>query len=157
MSEHALEKIVVNMGVGKALDDSKYLESASNDLVVITGQKPAVRKAKKAIAGFKLRAGDPIGLMVTLRGRRMRDFFQKLVNIVLPRLRDFHGVSRESFDGGGNYSLGITEHTVFPEIDPNKVGKIKSLEVTIVTTAKTDEEGLELLEKLGMPFEKSDG
>ncbi len=157
MPEHALEKIVVNMGVGKALGDSKYLESASNDLVVITGQKPAVRKAKKAIAGFKLRAGDPVGLMVTLRGRRMRDFFQKLVNIVLPRLRDFHGVSRESFDGSGNYSLGITEHTVFPEIDPNKVGKIKSLEVTIVTTAKTDEEGFELLEKLGMPFEKSDG
>ena len=157
MPDHTLEKIVVNIGTGKFKDDSKYLESAAEDLQVITGQKAAVRAAKKAIAGFKLRAGDPVGLMVTLRGKRMRDFFGKLVNIVLPRLRDFHGVSRKSFDGSGNYSLGIEEHTVFPEIDPNKVGKIKGLEVTIVTTAKTDEEGQELLEKLGMPFEKKDG
>ncbi len=157
MKEDSLEKIVVNIGTGKFKDDSKYLESAAEDLQVITGQKAAVRAAKKAIAGFKLRAGDPVGLMVTLRGKRMRDFFGKLVNIVLPRLRDFHGVSRKSFDGSGNYSLGIEEHTVFPEIDPNKVGKIKGLEVTIVTTAKTDEEGQELLEKLGMPFEKKDG
>ena len=142
------------MGVGRALDDPKYLESAANDLTVITGQKPAVRKAKKAVAAFKLKAGDTVGLMVTLRGKRMRDFFEKLVNIVLPRLRDFHGVSRKSFDGSGNYSLGIEEHTVFPEIDSNKVDRVKGLEVTLVTTAKNDEEGLKLLEKLGMPFVK---
>ena len=154
MSKHALEKIVVNMGTGKYKDDPKYLESAAEDLQVITGQKAAVRMAKKAIAGFKLRAGDLAGLVVTLRGKRMRDFFEKLVNIVLPRLRDFHGVSKKSFDGRGNYNLGIEEHIVFPEIDPNKVGKIKGLEVTIVTTAETDEEGLKLLESLGMPFEK---
>lgn len=145
------------MGVGKALGDSKYLESAADDLRVITGQKAAVRTAKKAVAGFKLRAGEPVGLMVTLRGKRMYDFYQKLVNIVLPRLRDFHGVSRKSFDGSGNYNLGIEEHTVFPEIDPNKVNKVKGLEVTIVTSAGTDEEGLKLLESLGMPFEKKDG
>jgi len=157
MKEHTLEKIVVNMGVGKALGDSKYLESAADDLRVITGQKAAVRTAKKAVAGFKLRAGEPVGLMVTLRGKRMYDFYQKLVNIVLPRLRDFHGVSRKSFDGSGNYNLGIEEHTVFPEIDPNKVNKVKGLEVTIVTSAGTDEEGLKLLESLGMPFEKKDG
>ena len=154
MKEHGLGKIVVSIGTGKFKDDSKYLESAAEDLQVITGQKPAVRPAKKAIAGFKLRAGDPVGLMVTLRGKRMRDFFEKLVSIVLPRLRDFHGVSLKSFDGRGNYSLGIEEHTVFPEIDPNKVGKTKGLEVTIVTTAENDEEGLELLKELGMPFEK---
>ena len=154
IQKKSLEKIVVSMGVGRALGDSKYLESAAEDLQVITGQKPAIRVAKKAIAGFKLRAGESVGLVVTLRGKRMWFFFEKLVHIVLPRLRDFHGVSRKSFDGGGNYSLGIEEHTVFPEIDPNKVGKIKGLEVTIVTTAKTDKEGVELLEKLGMPFEK---
>ena len=153
--EKPLEKIVVNMGVGKFKDDSKYLESAANDLAVITGQKPAVRRAKKAVSGFKLRAGDPIGLTVTLRGKRMWDFFEKLVKIVLPRLRDFRGVSRKSFDGSGNYSLGIEEHTVFPEVDPSKVDKVKSLEITIVTAAKNDEEGFELLKKLGMPFEKS--
>jgi len=157
IQEKSLEKIIVSMGTGKYKDDSKYLESAAEDLRVITGQKPAVRAAKKAIASFKLRSGDPVGLMVTLRGKRRQDFFEKLVNIVLPRLRDFHGVSLKSFDGRGNYSLGIEEHTVFPEIDPNKVGKTKGLEVTIVTTAETDEEGLELLEKLGMPFEKKDG
>jgi large subunit ribosomal protein L5 len=157
MQKSGLEKIVVNMGVGKAADDPKYLEAASNDLAVIAGQKPAVRTAKKAVAGFKLRAGDPVGLMVTLRGRRMRDFFEKLVKIVLPRLRDFRGVSRRAFDGSGNYTLGIEEHIVFPEIDPNKVDKVKGLEVTIVTSAKTDEEGLQLLEELGMPFERTNG
>jgi len=154
MKKQGLEKIVINMGVGKALDDPQYLESAANDLVVITGQKPAVRTAKKAVAGFKLKIGDPVGLMVTLRGKRMWDFFEKLIHIVLPRLRDFHGVSRRAFDGSGNYSLGIEEQTVFPEIDSNKVSKVKGLELTIVTTAKTDEGGLKLLEKLGMPFEK---
>ena len=157
MKEHNLEKIVVNMGTGKYKDDSKYLEAAAEDLQVITGQKAAIRTAKKAIAGFKLRAGDPVGLMVTLRGKRMQDFFEKLVSIVLPRLRDFHGVSKKSFDGSGNYNLGIEEHAVFPEIDPNKVGKIKGLEVTIVTSSENDKEGLELLEKLGMPFEKTNG
>jgi len=155
MKEHSLEKIIVSMGTGKQKDDSKYLEAAAEDLRVITGQKPAIRAAKKAVAGFKLRAGEPVGLVVTLRGKRMQSFFEKLVHVVLPRLRDFHGVSRKSFDGGGNYSLGIEEHTVFPEIDPNKVGKIKGLEVTMVTTAETDEEGLELLKELGIPFEKS--
>jgi len=154
MQQKGIEKIVVSMGVGRFKDDPKYLESAANDLAIITGQKPAVRPAKKAIAGFKLKAGEPVGLVVTLRGKRMRAFFEKLIKIVLPRLRDFHGVSRKSFDGSGNYSLGIEEHTVFPEIDPNKVDKIKSLEVTIVTTAKTDEEGFKLLKELGMPFEK---
>ncbi len=157
MKEPTLEKIVVSIGTGKQKDDAKYLESAAEDLQVITGQKPAIRAAKKAIAGFKLRAGDTVGLVVTLRGKRMWFFFEKLIHIVLPRLRDFHGVPRKSFDGRGNYSLGIEEHTVFPEIDPNKVGKIKGLEVTIVTTAKTDEEGLNLLEGLGVPFKKKNG
>lgn len=152
--EPILKNIVVNMGIGKALGDSKFVESASSDLMVITGQKPAVRRAKKAISAFKLTAGDPVGLVVTLRGRRMRSFFEKLVRIVLPRFRDFRGLPRKSFDGGGNYSLGVTEHTVFPEIDPNKVDKLKGLEITIVTTAKNDEEGLKFLEKLGVPFEK---
>lgn len=154
MQEKSLEKIVVNMGVGKALEDPKYLESAMEDLAVITGQKPVSRSAKKAVSGFKVRAGDVVGLAVTLRGRRMEDFVKKLVGIVLPRLRDFRGLSHRSFDGHGNYSLGIPEHTVFPEIDPNKVSKIKSLEITIVTTAKNDEEGFKLLQTLGMPFEK---
>jgi large subunit ribosomal protein L5 len=155
MKNKALKKIVVNMGVGKHKEDPKYLESAAEDLAVITGQRPATRTAKKAVAGFKLKPDEPVGLMVTLRGKRMRDFFEKLVNIVLPRLRDFRGVSRDSFDGSGNYSLGIEEHTVFPEIDPNKVNKIKGLEVTIVTTAETNEEGMKLLEELGIPFEKN--
>ena len=152
-----VDKIVVNMGLGDAYTDAKILDAGMAELAAITGQKPKVTRARKSISGFKLRAGDPVGLMVTLRGKRMRGFFEKLVNIVLPRLRDFHGVSRKSFDGGGNYSLGIEEHAVFPEIDPNKIGKIKGLEVTIVTTAETDEEGLKLLESLGMPFEKKDG
>jgi large subunit ribosomal protein L5 len=152
--QKGLEKIIVNMGVGRFKDDKKYLESAADDLAIITGQRPATRVARKAIAGFKLRAGDPVGLVVTLRGKRADDFFKKLVCIVLPRLRDFHGVPRKAFDGSGNYTLGIEEHTVFSEIDPNKVDKIKGLEITIVTTAKTDEEGLQLLEDLGMPFEK---
>jgi len=154
MEKQGLEKIIVNMGVGRFKDDQKFLESAAKDLEVITGQKPATRTAKKAVASFKLKAGELIGLVVTLRGKRMWAFFEKLVSIVLPRLRDFHGVSRKSFDGSGNYSLGLEEHTVFPEIDPNKVDKIKGLEVTIVTSAKTDEEGLKLLDKLGMPFAK---
>lgn len=147
-----IQKIVVNMGVGRALADSKYLESAAKDLTVITGQKPSFRPARKDEAGFGLRAGKIIGLSVTLRGRRMWDFLAKLIHVVLPRLRDFRGLSPQSFDGRGNYSLGIAEQTAFPEIDPNELESVKGLEVTIVTTAKTDEEGLVLLKALGMPF-----
>lgn len=149
-----MEKIVVNIGLGEALQDKKILEAVSADLAVITGQKPKVAAARKSIAGFKLRAGQPIGLMVTLRGKRMYDFFEKLTKIVLPRLRDFQGVSLKSFDGQGNYSLGIPEQIVFPEIDYAKIDKVRSLEVTIVTNAKADEKAKRLLELLGMPFVK---
>ena len=150
-----LEKIVVNMGVKDALSDSKNVEKASLILAQITGQKPKVTTAKKAISGFKLRAGDRIGLMVTFRGKRMYDFFEKLASIVMPRLKDFHGVKKESFDGCGNYTLGFTEITVFPEIDPGKIDQTiarQGLEINIVTSAKDDKEGLELLKALGMPF-----
>ena len=150
-----LEKVVVNMGVGRFKDDKNYLESASKDLALISGQKPNIRKARKSISGFKLRAGEPVGLVVTLRGPRMWDFFEKLVNIVLPRLRDFRGISRRALDGSGNLNIGLSEHTVFPEIDPNRVDKLKGLEVTIVTTAKDDEEGFKLLSKLGTPFRQN--
>jgi len=153
-----LEKILVNMGVKDALSDSKNIEKASLILAQITGQKPKVTTAKKAISGFKLRVGDKIGLMVTFRGKRMYNFFEKLVTIVLPRLRDFHGVKRESFDGHGNYTLGFTESTVFPEIDPGKVDASSArqgFEITIVTSAKDNKEGFELLKALGMPFMKS--
>jgi len=149
-----MEKIVVNIGLSEAMDDKKTLETVSNDLAVITGQKPKVAKARQSIAGFKLRAGQPIGLMVTLRGRRMYDFFEKLVKVVLPRLRDFQGVSLKSFDGQGNYSLGVPEQIVFPEIDYAKVDKVRGLEVTVVTNAQTDEKAKRLLELLRMPFEK---
>jgi large subunit ribosomal protein L5 len=152
-----VEKIVVNMGVGRALNDRKFLDSAAADLAVITGQKPSFRAARKDEAGFSVRAGKIIGLSVTLRGARMWDFLAKLIHVVIPRLRDFRGLSRKSFDGHGNYSLGIAEQTAFPEIDPNKLDTVKSLEVTIVTTAKTDEEGLALLKALGMPFKRTDG
>lgn len=148
----SLEKIVVNMGVGRFKDDKSYLGSAGEDLALITGQKPSIRKAKQSISGFKLRAGDPVGLAVTLRGQRMWDFFEKLVNVVLPRVRDFRGISEKALDGSGNLNVGFSEHTVFPEIDPNKVDKLKSLEVTIVTTAKDNEVGYKLLSKLGTPF-----
>lgn len=150
-----LLRIVVNMGVKDALVDKKNVEKMAQVLSHITGQKPGVTKAKKSIASFKLREGDKIGLKVTLRGRRMYDFFQKVTAIVLPRLRDFHGVSKSSFDGQGNYSLGFSEYSVYPEIDPGKVEKIQGFEMTIVTTAKNSEEGLALLKALGMPFEKS--
>lgn len=149
-----MEKIVVNIGLSEAMDDKKVLEIVSNDLVAITGQKPKVAKARQSIAGFKLRAGQPIGLMATLRGQRMYDFFEKLVKVVLPRLRDFQGVSLKSFDGGGNYSLGVPEQIVFPEIDYAKIDKVRSLEVTVVTNAQTDEKAKRLLVLLGMPFEK---
>ncbi len=149
-----MEKIIVNIGLSEAMDNKKLLEAASHDLAVITGQKSKVNKARQSIAGFKLRKGQSIGLMVTLRGQRMYDFFEKLVRVVLPRLRDFQGVSLKSFDGQGNYSLGISEQIVFPEIDYAKVDKVRGLEITIVTNAQTDEKAKKLLALLGMPFEK---
>jgi large subunit ribosomal protein L5 len=149
-----VEKVVVNMGIGEGSRDKGVIEPASQDLAVITGQKPKVARARKAEAGFKLRAGAPIGLVVTLRGKRMYDFLEKLFKIVLPRLRDFQGVSAKSFDGRGNYNLGIGEQTVFPEIDYAKVDKTRGLEITIVTGAADDQKAKRLLELLGMPFEK---
>ncbi len=154
ISTPMLSKIVVNMGVKGALQDKKNMQNAILILTQITGQMPRVAKAKKAIASFKLRQGDEIGAVVTLRGKRMYDFFEKLVAIVFPRIRDFHGVSRKSFDGRGNYTLGFNEHIVFPEIDPGKVDKIYGLEVCIVTTAQNDKDALSLFEALGMPFVK---
>lgn len=147
-----LEKIVLNMGLGEAIHNIKMLDSAAEELKMIAGQTPVITRAKKSIAAFKLRAGMPIGCMVTLRRLRMFDFYNKLVNIALPRVRDFRGISGKAFDHNGNYSLGIKEHIIFPEIDYDKIDKIKGLNVTIVTTAKTDEEGRALLKLLGMPF-----
>ncbi|MBW1990619.1 MAG: 50S ribosomal protein L5 [Deltaproteobacteria bacterium] len=149
-----LEKIVINMGLGEAIHNIKLLDSASAELAAITGQKPVVTRARRSIAAFKLREGMPIGCMVTLRRERMYFFFDKLVNVVLPRVRDFRGVSDRSFDGRGNYTLGIREQIIFPEIDYDKVDKIKGMNITIVTTAETDEEGKYLLSLLGMPFRK---
>lgn len=150
----SLKKITVNMGVKDALLDKKNLERGSAILGQITGQKPKWTAAKKSISTFKLREGDRIGMMVTLRGKRMYDFFERLVNIVLPRLRDFHGMDKNSFDGRGNYTMGFSESTVFPEIDPGKIDKIQGLEVTIVTKCSSNKEGFELLKALGMPFQK---
>lgn len=147
-----LEKVVINMGVGDAIQNPKLLDAAVNDLTVITGQKPVVTRAKKSIANFKLRTGMPIGCKLTLRRQRMYDFLEKLFNIALPRVRDFKGVSPHSFDGRGNYSLGVREQLIFPEIDYDKVEKIRGMDITIVTTAKTDEEARELLRLLGIPF-----
>jgi large subunit ribosomal protein L5 len=149
-----LKKIVLSIGLGEAIQEAKALEAAEKDLGTISGQHPVTTRAKKSISAFKLRAGVPIGMMVTLRGKRMYDFFDKLVNVVLPRFRDFRGVSRDSFDGRGSYSLGIKEQIVFPEIDYDKVDKIRGLEVTIVTTAKNDDEARSLLELMGMPFRR---
>jgi large subunit ribosomal protein L5 len=149
-----LEKIVVNMGLGEAIQNIKLLESASGELAAITGQKPVVTRAKRSIAAFKLREGMPIGCMVTLRTGRMYDFFDKLVNVVLPRVRDFRGLSDKSFDGRGNYTLGIREQIIFPEIDYDKIDKVKGMNITIVTTAPTDEESRHLLTLMGMPFKK---
>ncbi len=151
-----LSKIVVNMGVRDALADKNNLVKGSEILAQITGQKPRIMKAKKSISTFKLREGDEIALMVTLRDKRMYDFYQKLVTIVLPRFRDFHGVSRKSFDGQGNYTLGFSECTVFPEVDPSKVDRVQGLEISIVTTAKDNNQGYELLKALGMPFAKEE-
>lgn len=149
-----LEKIVVNTGVSDARENPKSLDAAVNDLAIITGQKPLVTRAKKSIASFKIRAGMPIGAKVTLRGERMYEFADKLFNIDLPRVRDFRGVSKNSFDGRGNYTLGIREQLIFPEIDYDKIDKIRGMDIVFVTTAKTDEEAQELLELLGMPFSK---
>jgi large subunit ribosomal protein L5 len=149
-----LEKVVVNIGLGEAIQDAKALETAERDVAAITGQHPVITRAKKSIAGFKLRTGMPIGMMVTLRGRRMYEFLDRLVNAVLPRIRDFRGVPRNSFDGRGNYSLGLKDQLVFPEIDYDKVDKPRGLEVTIVTTAALDDEGRRLLELLGFPIMK---
>ncbi len=149
-----LEKMVLNIGAGEAIQNAKVLEAAERDLVAISGQHPVITRAKKSIAAFRLRAGMPIGSKVTLRGERMYDFFDKLVNAVLPREPEFQGVSPNSFDGRGNYTLGLKEQTVFPEVEYDKIDKVRGLEITIITTARTDEEGKHLLESLGMPFMK---
>ncbi len=147
-----LEKIVINMGLGEAIQNIKILDSAVQELIQIAGQKPVITKAKKSIAQFKLRTGMPIGCMVTLRKERMYEFFNRLVNVALPRVRDFKGLSGKSFDGRGNYALGIREQLIFPEIHYDKIDKVKGMNIIIVTTANTDEEGKELLKLLGMPF-----
>jgi large subunit ribosomal protein L5 len=147
-----LAKIVLNMGMGEAIQNIKLLDAAAEELKMISGQQPIITRAKKSIAAFKLRAGMPIGCMVTLRRVHMWDFYYKLVNIALPRVRDFRGVSAKAFDGRGNYSLGIKEHIIFPEIDYDKIDRVKGLNVSVVTTAQSDEEGKELLKVLGMPF-----
>ncbi|AYV68870.1 50S ribosomal protein L5 [Niallia circulans] len=149
-----LEKIVVNMGVGDAVANAKALDVAVEELAQITGQKPVITRAKKSIAGFRLREGMPIGAKVTLRGERMYQFLDKLVSVSLPRVRDFRGVSKKSFDGRGNYTLGVKEQLIFPEIDYDKVNKVRGMDIVIVTTAKTDEEARELLTQFGMPFQK---
>ena len=149
-----LDKIVFNVSLGEAIREAKALEAAEKDLVAISGQHPVITRAKKSIASFRLRTGMPIGLKVTLRGERMYDFFDKLVNAVLPRVREFQGVPQNSFDGRGNYTLGLKEQIAFPEVDYDSIDKIRGLEVSIITTAKTDDEGRHLLEALGMPFSK---
>jgi large subunit ribosomal protein L5 len=150
-----LEKIVLNIGLGEARENARALETASADLATITGQKAVITRAKKSIANFRIREGMPIGVMVTLRGRRMWEFFDRLVNAALPRIRDFRGCSTKAFDGRGNYSLGVREQLIFPEIDYDKVERIRGMQINIITTAPTDEEGKRLLELLGMPFARS--
>jgi large subunit ribosomal protein L5 len=152
MQAPRIEKIVINMGVGDAIQDGKLLDAAVNELTQISGQKPSIRRAKKAISNFKLREGLPIGCKVTLRGARMFEFYDRLINVAVPRIRDFRGVNPRSFDGRGNYTMGLTEQIIFPEINYDKVGKIRGMDVTIVTTAKNDEEGRELLRLMRMPF-----
>ena len=147
-----VEKVVINVGMGEAIAEVKRIDNAVRDLTEITGQKPVVTKAKRSVASFKLRQGMSIGVMVTLRGERMWDFLDKLVNVALPRQRDFQGISPDSFDGRGNYTLGIREQLVFPEVDYDKIDKVRGMEITIVTTARNDEEGRRLLRMLGMPF-----
>jgi large subunit ribosomal protein L5 len=157
MAVPRVAKVVVNMGVGDAVSDQKLLDQAVEELATIVGQKPAIRRARKSIANFKLREGMPIGCTATLRGRRMYEFLDRLLNLALPRVRDFRGVSGRAFDGRGNYTLGIREHLIFPEINVTKVQKVKGMNVCIVTTARTDEEAKQLLAGLGMPFQKSGG
>lgn len=149
-----IEKIVINMGVGEARENAKALDGAVKDLTIIAGQKPIITKAKKSVANFKLRAGMPIGCKVTLRGQRMYEFADRLINIALPRVRDFRGVKANSFDGRGNYTMGVKEQLIFPEIEYDKVDKIRGMDIIFVTTAKTDEEARELLRLFGMPFSK---
>ena len=154
MQTPKVDKIVINMGVGDAVANAKALDNAVEELTLVTGQKPVVTRAKKSIAGFRLREGMPIGAKVTLRGERMYEFLDKLVAVSLPRVRDFRGVSKKSFDGRGNYTLGVKEQLIFPEIDYDKVSKVRGMDIVIVTTANTDEEARELLTQLGMPFQK---
>jgi len=152
MQAPRLHKVVVNVGVGEAIQNARALDAVVRDIRLITGQHPVIRRAKRSVAAFKLRAGNPIGVSVTLRGQRMYEFFDRLVNIALPRIRDFRGLSADSFDGRGNFSLGLREQLVFPEIDYDEIDRIRGMEVAIVTTARTDEEGKALLSRLGMPF-----
>ena len=154
MEAPRIAKVIVNIGIGEAKDNDKALEAARNDVRAITGQAPTVIKSRKAIAAFKLRVGMNVGIRTTLRGRRMYYFLEKLINIALPRIRDFRGVSPEGFDGRGNYTLGLRDQIIFPEIDYDKIDKLRGLEITVVTTAKTDDEGRSLLAQLGMPFRK---
>ncbi len=147
-----LEKIVLNMGLGEAIANSKAMDNAVEDMTIIVGQKPVVTRAKKSIAGFKLREGMPIGVKVTLRGERMYEFLDRLISIALPRMRDFRGINPKSFDGRGNYTMGVKEQLIFPEIEYDKVDKIRGMDITVVTSAPTDEEAFELLKQLGMPF-----
>jgi large subunit ribosomal protein L5 len=157
MAVPRVEKVVLNIGIGEAIQNAKALEAAARDLSTISGQKPFVRKAKKSIAAFKLRQGMDIGLTVTLRGDRMYDFLDRLLNLALPRVRDFRGVPTRSFDGRGNYTLGLREQLIFPEIEYDKVDKVRGLEVSFVTSARTDSEGRRLLELLGVPFQRAEG
>ena len=154
MQAPKIEKIVVNMGVGDAVQNAKVLDTAVEELAQITGQKPIVTKAKKSIATFRLREGMPIGAKVTLRGERMYEFLDKLISVSIPRVRDFRGISKKAFDGRGNYTLGVKEQLIFPEIDYDKVSKVRGMDIVIVTTANTDEEARELLTQFGMPFQK---
>jgi large subunit ribosomal protein L5 len=152
MAVPKMQKVVVSMGVGKAVQDKKFIESAQQDLMMITGQKPLVIRAKKSVSNFKVREGDRTGLKITLRGQRMYEFMDRLINLAIPRVKDFRGLSPSSFDGEGNYSLGMSEQTVFPEIDPAKVETTQGMNITFVTTARTDDEAKELLKLFGMPF-----
>lgn len=154
MEAPRVQKVILNIGMGEAMDNPKSLEAASSDVAAITGQKPVITKARKSVANFKLREGRAIGVMVTLRGEKMWSFLDRLMNVVLPRVRDFRGISREAFDGRGNYTLGLREQIIFPEIEYDKVDKVRGMEITIVTTARNDDQAAVLLEMLGMPFRK---